>query len=141
MDCCCKAPQDKARDALAEINDVTAHLAELHKHYAELLEQIKQQEKKGEEHESDVRDLQVLYRVGWSASISEPVQIEIFKRCEHPGMPNSMGVCRGFRALIQPELERGMMPHLQVPRDMPSLQAAIKVVPSGGTIWVASGVY
>ena len=40
-----KPLQDKARDALAEINDVTAHLAELHKHYAELvlLDQIKQQ--------------------------------------------------------------------------------------------------
>jgi len=136
-----KPLRNKAHGALANINDVTAHLAGLHKHYAELLEQIEQQEKKGEEHQRDVHDLQVLYQVGWSASISEPVQIEIFKRCEHPGMPNSMGVCRGFRALIQPELESGMMPHLQVPRDMPTLQAAIEVVPSGGTIWVASGVY
>ena len=32
----------KARGALAKINDVTAHLAVLHKHYDEPLEQIEQ---------------------------------------------------------------------------------------------------
>ena len=72
-----KPLRNKAHGALANINDVTAHLAVLHKHYAELLEQIEQQEKKGEEHERDVHDLQVMYQIGWPASISQPMHVEI----------------------------------------------------------------
>jgi len=58
-----KPLQDKARDALAEINDVTAHLAELHKHYAELLEQIKQQEKGDDDSGRAMCSVQPLPRV------------------------------------------------------------------------------
>ena len=84
---------------------------------------------------------QALARCIWPGNLGDPVHVCIFGFCVLPGLPHCSMTCRSFRALIQPELASGAMPHLRVPRDTPTVQRAIELAPRDGTIWVAEGVY
>ena len=65
----------------------------------------------------------------WPDNLGDLIHLRIFGFCVFPVLPHCSMTCHSFRALIQPELASGTMPHLRAPRDTPTVQRAIKLSP------------
>ena len=90
--------------------------------------------------QSPMTALQLRQRSQWPQQVPTSVLLLIVERCSYPGLPHCMMTSTALRDLIASQLHE-TIPHLRVPRDMPSVQAAIERAPAGGLIAVHEGVY
>ena len=115
----------------SELNAVLAQIETLRGRAAVLLKEHEQ---------STMAALQDKQRARWPEEAPTSVLLLIVEQCIHPGLPHCLMTSTALRDLIRPQLHK-TIPHLRVPRDMPSIQAAIELAPSGGLIAVHEGLY
>ena len=90
--------------------------------------------------QSAMASLQARQQTRWPHELPTSVLLLIVEQCTFPGVPHLMMTSTAPRELIEPQLHK-TIPHLCVPRDVVSVQAAIDLAPAGGLIAVSEGLY